>query len=167
MGYQLVGYYTVPKSDYGAKATATPYLAWLINPQTQDEALISAILTKTQETQKLAFHTQFSTRFADGKSIHTSNSTIPGNFKKPKDVAGTLLPGMNDIGLLYRAHQKTMQEFAPQGIKILPPKGDELAYFREKVLIESYEKQVELGTLYLNRAENCYRPTLYGAYYMT
>ena len=161
-------FYVVKYFEVQRNPITKSYSAWFFNRQTREKAMLSVVMTEIPHNRikKTTFLIEFSTRFTDDRNIDTSNMEITGCFKYPATVYKTRLPDVSDIRLLYAAHQKANEIFAPNAERILPEQGTEDLYLYEKVFLESYEQQIQFGLMRLDHSVNCYRLTLYGAYYM-
>ena len=162
-GFTVIDYLLAP----GMSASVTPCLVYLVNFQTGDAANITCIWVNangisTPKTQ----YAEFSTRFANEHAVTSNNSKTVGAFK-PLDGRHLFYHAdVYDVGQLYALHQAAMEKFEPGQQKILAPAGQEIPNFIARIT-ESYENQVKTGLLRYDAASDSFKPTLYGAFYMT
>jgi hypothetical protein len=142
----------------------TSYLALLVNPGTGDEAAAYAIgLQGTGGVR--AYTVEFSTDLTDGRSVLTNNSDqLPGVFAPPWRTVGRL-PGMRDLGLLYRVHQALTEKQGGQK-KVRPAGQNVVAHVREGMRREQ-EWWIEAGYYVRDEALRRLRLTWKGGYLST
>ena len=149
------------------------FLIMLTNRATGDKAMVTAMMTfQPGKTPQIGTrYVEFSTRFVSGKAVDTLNSNTAGAFLPVAGETKTRLPQIPDPHTLYQIHRHVMENFAsiePGDEKTLYPEGGALPYLTD-VLVKSYEAQMALGLFYRDEVygETLFRPTWYGAFYMT
>jgi hypothetical protein len=154
----------------GSVPNVKAYLVLMINRTAGDMALIGAFygaapdLDQPMKLQAL-FH-EFSSYFTDGSEISTLNTEQLSVFKSRPEKRAVRLPVVRDPRTLYEAHRKVVQRDAAGRTKKLPAEGREVEELI-RGMQEDLEKQAKAGYLYLDTAQDAYRPTWLGAYMMT
>jgi hypothetical protein len=149
------------------------YLILLANRFAGDKAMVTVMMTHQEgKTPQIGTHyVEFSTRYASGKVVDTMNSQTLGAFKTLPGRVKTQMPQVQDPHLLYQIHRHVLDRLAgvtPGDAKEMYPEGEAARYLAD-VLERSYDEQAALGLLYRDeeRGETIFRPTWYGAFYMT
>lgn len=149
------------------------YLILLANRQSGDKAMVTVLMTHAGDTtpQIGTCYVEFSTRYASGTVVDTMNSSTLGAFKPVPREVKTQIPQVQDPHLLFQLHMHVLANFAgvdPGDEKLMYPEGEAARYLAD-VLTRGYEEQVALGLMYRDEegGETIFRPTWYGAFYMT
>lgn len=145
------------------------------NESTRDAAMVAAIFAAVPGQQQTlqTFYVEFLTRFDSGQVslVQTNNSQELGSFPELPGEHTVKFPHIEDTARLYRLHQAAVQRFQPTGRRIVRVldefHGDVLAYLREAVFRDEYEKAVGIGYLRYDASGRCFRATIRGAYLMT
>ncbi len=161
LGFTITGRYKMT----GAISNTETMLTMLVNYQSGDKAMITAIWGQANGVWNLGTHyTEFSTRFEDGHCFDTMNSATLGSFQRgPKDIK-TQVPDVKEAAELWSLHRFVMAKHGAQGRKLVYDIKDTLAYFR-RIWREGFEEQVKLGR-FVSRGQ-IFQPSLIGAYAMT
>ena len=118
-------------------------------------------------------YVEFVTRFRGGEleMVQTNNSTEVNAFAEVPESPTFRLPHVTDVARLANYHEQLVDRTAPGTPRSLAMLdefgGDVVEYLRVKAFKEAYERQVETGYLRYDSGQDCYRPTLGGAYKMT
>lgn len=144
----------------------TAYIVMLVHRAAGDKAMVS-VLVSTGVSEIKSSYVEFSTSYASGEMIDTSNSATLNAFPPSPKSVRTQTPSVTKTSELYRLHQYMMAQHEPSTEKVVFESGTELEYIREAVFNEMYQKQVERGSLYYNANEDAYRLTMKGAYLIT
>jgi hypothetical protein len=109
---------------------------------------------------------QFTTRFSDDAILVTSNVTTGPVFRRIPPQKGFRFRGETDLARLFRLHRAIVERFGPEQPKRMPEKGGELRALEDQMK-EVLEAQTRLRVMRWDPRGQVYRPTLFGAYYMT
>lgn len=168
-GFTSEAYLCLPDQVPNVKA----YLIMLTNRAMGDKAMVTVLMQcpPGQTPQLGTRYVEFSTRFQSGKSVDTLNSSTLSSFKLLPGETKTYLPKVQDPHLLYRIHRHVIAKFAgiePGDAPEVYPEGGALPYLTD-VMEKGYEEQAALGLFYRERraSGDLFRPTWYGAFYMT
>ncbi len=143
-------------------------LIMLINRETGDEAMATAIFSTNAATPHIkTSYLEFSTRFEDGHCVNTMNGKLLSSFPPDANDVNSQAPQVQDPNQLYRLHRFVLDRTGPHGKPVVYEKGQAIAYLAQKVLVDSYETQVERGWLMRDASGDAYLPTWKGAYIMT
>ena len=113
----------------------TGYVALFENRPAGDAAAAMAVFGNIHQKRILqAYAVEFATDFADGTGLNTSNTTDPGSFEPSPGHQACRMPGMADLGLLYRVHLGLIARRGDSAVKQLPAEGTHAAEFRESNL---------------------------------
>ncbi|MBV9850180.1 MAG: hypothetical protein JO250_10945 [Armatimonadetes bacterium] len=183
LGFQAAAYV----ASTGMTANVLPLLIISINRVTGEKAMTAVFYALSQGTARLtARYVEFTTWFADGRSLDTSNNSTARAFASSPDHPLHRFPMVSEPAQLLAVHRRLSQQFeeeienAPPAVtwhfthrmavtgtnRVLPRPGEEVAELAE-VVVASYDRQCHAGRLYLDAAAGAYRPTLRGAYLMT
>ncbi len=155
LGFELIGCYGLSLT-----ANVTTFLSYLIHRGNGDLAIVAHLATPVK-TVDMA---EFGTRFVDGGTLTTGNSTTPGVYLRPPNKPVYRFPGERDLAKLYRYHQLLIQRDKGSQKKDVPAQGKEGERLVEALRREMND-QVPAGILQTDG--QTFRPTLKGAYYMT
>ena len=140
----------------------------LINRDTGDKAMATAIFSTNAATPHIQTkYLEFSTRFEDDHCVDTLNGNILSSFPPDANDVKSQLPQVQDPNQLYRLHRFVLERTGPHGRPVVYEKGKAIAYLAQKVLVDSYERQVERGWLVRDATGDAYYPSWRGAYIMT
>jgi hypothetical protein len=149
------------------------YLILLANRPSGDKAMVTVMMTHQEgKTPQVGTHyVEFSTRYASGKVVDTMNGGTLGAFKTLPGEVKTQIPQVQDphaLCLIHRHILDRLADVAPGDEKVMYPEGDAARYLAG-VMEKGYEEQAALGLLYRDEegGEAIFRPTWYGAFYMT
>lgn len=141
------------------------YLIMLVNRPAGDKAMVTALVGEAALIQ--TWYVEFSTRYVNNQCVDTLNSSELSAFQQGPENIRSQVPSVNDVGELYRLHQFKMKHSGITARKMLYEPGRAISYLKEYAIKKSYDEQVAKGWLRYDTAENCYRPTIKGAYLMT
>ena len=141
------------------------YLIMLVNRSAGDKAMVTALASESAAIQ--TWYVEFSTRYVTNQCVDTLNSSELSAFIQGPENIRSQLPSVTDVGELYRLHQYRMKTSGITARKMLYEPGQAIAYLKEYAIKKSYDGQVAKGWLRYDAAQNCYRPTIKGAYLMT
>jgi hypothetical protein len=168
-GFVPEAYITLPDAVPNVRA----YLIMLTNREAGDKAMVTVLLghVEGQAEGLTNAYTEFSTRFASGRTVDTMNSRDLSAFPKLPHEYKTQLPHVLDPIQLYDIHCHVMAHhagIAPNDRKIVYDEGQAIPYLTE-VFARSYEEQTAAGILYRTSGgdDEVYRPTWRGAFGMT
>lgn len=141
------------------------------NPESSDSAMASLLcLQSTADDRQIARvyskHLEFTSYFADGRELTTHNSNRDSVTASVSHKRFLQFPDARDPGLLYRLHQRAVQQFA-RGAGKVSPTGQELLDRVCNDFSRTMQGQCEAGYFYLNAAGDYYRPTWKGSLLMT
>ena len=168
IGFECLGEFALPDVVPDAQAVVQLYR----NVRTRESAMISSVwgVALGMVTQRVQY-AEFVCRFDhdDIRLIQTSNISRHGSFPDDPHELTFRLPHVQATVDLYHYHQRLMQRHDPGARRVLRVDdefhGDAEEFLRQVVLGESFERQVATG--YLQRCDNGWRPTAYGAILMT
>ncbi len=148
----------------GAVSSTSTILTMLVNYQSGDKAMITAVWGQANGVWNLGTHyTEFSTRFADGHCFDTMNSATLSSFARgPKDIK-TQVPQIKEAAELWSLHRFVMRKHDAQGEKLVYDIAHVRAYFG-RIWRESFEEQVGFGRYNFNGKQ--FVPSFKGAYLM-
>jgi hypothetical protein len=142
-------------------------LILVVNRPEQDAGIVVAMHAKGPVPQT-TFHSEFVTRYRDGRVVQTNNAEPLNAFPTPPQCINSYLPSVRDSVQLYQAHQ-TMCRKHGSGAKVLKLDeqygGDGIRYLTDAML-EELEAATKVGIMRLDKAAGAYRPTLSGAFRM-
>ena len=140
------------------------YLIMLVNRQSGDKAMITALWTSHGLVPLKARCVEFSTRFEGGEVFDTHNISQPLAFPPDPLAVRTQVPMLKDPRELYQLHTYVMNKHDVSGKKILYEPGEALEYLIRFVLIKPYKEKVTRGWMYYDQQSDNFRLTLRGAY---
>ena len=158
LGFENVGYYVV----VGLAANVTCTLAYLVHRGNGDSAVAVAMVSPVKTVHML----EFATRFADQSSLAVGNNSTIGVYRRPKNKPVFHYPYIQDPRRLYALHQGAIRLLRLGAAKDPPPPGREVERLVEGMQCEMSD-QVPVGILRRDEQAGVYRPTLFGAFYMT
>jgi hypothetical protein len=145
-----------------------------VHDEDREAALVSAIYGITAQERPLEMrYVEFMAQFAGGdvRVVQTNNTSEVGSFPPlPQDLTFRF-PHVADLDRLYRLHRALVRRHAGRqrrGLRVVEDfGGDATAYFREVVFRKAFQDQESTGYLRYNAVQDCWQPTLKGAYLMT
>jgi len=141
------------------------YLVMLINRDSGDRAMVTFIVGQGQKAIQTSY-VEYSTRFESGRVFNTLNSaTIPA-FPPAPQATRTQTPSVRDPEELYRLHRFVMDRHEADGPKVLYDADKALEYLAEYAFVKMYDTQVARGLLRYSSADDTYRLTFIGAYFL-
>lgn len=166
-GFESVGGFFLPSAANNVKTA----LILFVNRESRDGAMATAMYGDQPDGPR-TLYVEFSTRFADGRTVNTLNSKTLGSFPTREGVTTTRLPSIKDARNLYRIHKALMQEVVgAKAKKVLKLDaefgGDAAQYLQEAAFRESYEAAEEAGYIRLDFGGEHFVPTVKGAFLMT
>ena len=138
---------------------------FLVNESVRESAAAVEVQTKGL-SQLTGRYIEFCTEFVNGDEINTHNSGIAFITKPYPQKRQFRFPGVQHPLALHRAHRGVVDRHRPAAEPFIPTRGTEhlhLAHSFEKL----YRRQAEFGYVFLDEAEDVYRPTLKGAFLMS
>lgn len=166
LGFQPVGFVRLPD----AVPQLDSYLALLTHPVTDDKAMVTAILVRGNDgaVTRKTLYTEFSARFASGRTFQTLNADTPGAFRPLPHERKLQAPHVRDLARLYRLHRYHIERLGDLAADDHPVRFTEtdIAGYLSAELIRDYDEQVALGLFRRDEGAQVYRPTLRGAYEM-
>lgn len=167
IGFYRVAYFKQSESVSGNAARVYNYCILMLNRETGDGAMISAIMKVVSGVESVATkYVEFSTRYADGKMFDTLNSSSLGAFAQVASEIKTRVPSVTDPRQLYALHRFVIARANVVGRPVTYDQSSAADHLQAERL-GSLTAQVRCGRYYLNKAGDTYRPTLKGAYLMT
>jgi hypothetical protein len=144
-------------------------LIYMVNRQERDGAIGVALHNKAPGMNTTMFHTEFVTRYKDGRVVQTGNAQTLSAFPTPPECVNSFFPSVSDPVELYRLHQALCRRHGG-GQKVLKLDeqcgGDCLRYMIESIL-EELDAATKAGYMQLDSAAGVYKPTVKGAILMT
>jgi len=132
------------------------YLIMLVNRQTGDKAMVTALVSQGLQLLYL----EFTTGFDSGEVFNTHNATEIPAFPPYAKKVRTQVPAVDDAQELYRLHTFVMNKHQVQGRKVLYEPGQALDYLAR---FGFFDEQVKGGWLFYDQESDSYRPTFKGA----
>lgn len=142
------------------------YLIMLVNRPAGDKVMVTALVSDATPGIQ-TWYVEFSTRYVTNQCVDTLNSSELSAFQQGPENIRSQVPSVTDVNELYRLHQYQMKTSGISARKMLYEPGQAVAYLKEYALKKSYEEQVAKGWLRYDADDDCYRPTIKGAYLMT
>lgn len=139
------------------------YLVMMVNRPAGDKVMVTVLIGHGPIPIE-NLYVEFNTRFEDGRTFNTLNSTELNAFPPRHLATRTQVPSVVDPEELYELHHFVMDKHNARGNKVVYPAGEALAYLRDTVFAASYEEQAKRGWMYYHEASDTYRTTLKGAY---
>ncbi|NLY02716.1 MAG: hypothetical protein GXY83_42225 [Rhodopirellula sp.] len=162
-GFELVGVMALPSLLPNVQSL----LALYANRAACDMAMSTFIVAEGGRMQ--ARYVEFVTRFSDGVVVQTNNSNQLGSFKPLPGQHTLQFWDVQDFAYLYQLHRLAVDRFRRSGqpvFRLDSEFGGDAAEFVSRVALEeSFEEQI--GTGYLVRTANGYRPSVKGAWLMS
>jgi hypothetical protein len=137
------------------------YLILLVNRQSGDKAMVTAIVSQRLVSPLQGLYLQFSTRFDSGEEFYTYNAPKIGAFLPHAKEVRTQVPSVEDAQELYRLHTFVMNKHQVQGKKVLYEPGQALDYLARFTF--SFDEEVQRGWVFHDQESDTYRPTFKGA----
>jgi hypothetical protein len=139
------------------------YAALLLDPRTG--VVGGAFSLKPQHGQTLSY-VEFTTAFADDRSLCTTNSPLLGSFSPVKEKRSFSFPKVADAATLHRLHRAAV-ELHGAGARPSVPTPTTLPSLVASSIHRDFARQAERGYYDFDPGNRRYRPTLKGATLMT
>jgi len=163
LGFRNLGHYRVSESGPSTNAFVTVF-------ENQQEGHTSQLLTvkvKVGPVSKSVTTLVFTTEFADGTKLTTSNSKVVSLFPRVRTREGTMsFPRIRDPRKLYEIHQASVARFGGAVKRLMAAVEDAAEFLRQGIRVET-AKLAETGYYYIDEKYDVYRPTWKGAILMT
>jgi hypothetical protein len=165
VGFEPVAGLALPRQTPNVKAV----ILMFANRATKDAAIATAIYADKLQPPLQTAYVEIVSRFRDGRIVQTNNSHQMGAFPEKEGITTTYLPSVPEADRLYRIHLAIGERAADNAVKVLRLdedfRGDARAYLACG-LREELERQIDTGYLFLDSANEVFRPTLKGAFLM-
>ncbi len=149
-----------------ASSYMTSYLILIINRQSGDKAMVTAMIAKAHSLVHQVLYFEFTTRFENGKVFDTLNGREL-LYPPDSETVRTQVPQLNDVRQLYQLHKYVMDKHEMVGGKVLFEPGKALDYLARFAFIQAFESNARRGLMFYDPRSNCYFLTLKGAFLMT
>ena len=154
---------TVAVEARGQVSGSDGYVALWVNDSTNDTVQVISAVSALETVLTIGFITSFD----DGTLVATSNATSTSVFRRLPNEYSVQLPGIWDMGLLYKIHAARVSHFAkPGSVTCAVAGGSEIGYL-DSLSARVFDSQVQEGLLHYSAATHSYRPTFTGAFLMT
>jgi hypothetical protein len=164
LGFQVLRSYAVKNLNPNSSASST--LFW--NGATSEVAKILVVVATAGPVRTVTGLIAFSTEFADGTEVVTSNSPVISPFpSKRPPYHGFAFPDIRDARRLLEIHRALVRRFQAGRIRIDPVSADPDEYYRSRDFRLPMARHVDLGYYYRDELAGVQRPTLKGAYLMS
>jgi hypothetical protein len=161
IGFELLVCLKMP----GAMENVSVAMALLVNRQTRDMAMITAIDADGQE--HATHYVEFVRRYRNGDVIQTNNCQALSGLADPPQTTTFRLPSMQDPRQLFQAHQALIARQSPASEPVLRMdeefSGDAVRYFLE-AYPEAFHHAIQQGIFYQPTGGDHVRCTLPGAF---
>ncbi len=140
------------------------YMRGLVHRQQKIMALATALVAEEHQEQLLHAFLEMTSRFSDGTELCTYNSDLAGMpiNNKRKICRGWQM--IKEPKLLVRIHQFYLRKLVKKGgTPTLITEGEELSEVQNS-LVTDLKEQEQMGGLFFDQDEQCYRPTWAGAF---
>jgi hypothetical protein len=168
-GFVPEAYFAMPD---GAKEINT-YLIMLTNRSAGDMAMVTAMLSQMPNNldQAVNLYVEFSTEYENGTTVDTSNTHQPSVFIRPRWKHKKEIPQIKDVHLLYEIHRYLLSHYESDFSdrrKIVYPEGKVATSLLDGIE-QDFERQKQYGLVFrsVEDGEAYYRPTWFGAFWMT
>lgn len=149
--------------DYGPHLKV--FLRLLVAPQSSLIAMSTAIVPDGDQNPARCF-IEISSRFLNGQEVSTHNSDLVGAPIEPRQKHVSVMPFVTDVAILVALHKRTCQRLQlSKEPAMVPAKGAEFDFLIQN-FADDLARQVSLGCLQYDEANQCYRPTWAGAFLM-
>jgi hypothetical protein len=138
----------------------------LLNAEARDAAMVASLFTSQSPTARRVGYTEFTAKLVDGRRLMTNNNAIPSVYPPVPGKVVTQLPQVSDPARLFRIHQLLVGRERASGREPLPADGD-VAGRMSEALTQTMQEQTRTGYMYLDTAQDVYRPTVTGAVLMS
>jgi len=171
LGFTFLGHF---RADSVVTNAATAYVSLLVNTRNGDEARLLTNHVHSEkrlpnglilDSTKISTFLVFTRRFVDGTKVATANCPSVSNFRRNRNASSLNYPGIGDPALLYRIHRRAVEELGSLSQVQSPRINDPGAYLAETVK-EEWQRQLDGGEVFVNEADQTYRPTWKGAVLM-
>jgi hypothetical protein len=135
-------------------------LALWVNERAGQQAMAARVNTGAE-------YVEFCTVFADGSSLITTTTGDVGVFKRFKEKDTLSVPGIRDVGELYRLHLYRETLATPRDpIRYVPADHDAVDYLRQSALVDMLRQQ-RGGYYFQTEQPGLFRMTIFGAFLIT
>jgi hypothetical protein len=170
VGFRRLANLAIPKALTNARAVLQVY----VNEQSSDAAIVNAVFggpTAAPAAIQVQY-VEFISRFRGSSLLllETNSNPVVGVFGATPQRLTFRFPHVQNVGALFGLHQTLLRKHAGGMRKTLRVMeefgGDAVAYLRQAVLLEEFQKQEATGYLRRDVTGDCWRPTFKGAYLM-
>lgn len=161
-GFESVAHVALPDVVPNVKSI----IVVMVRPESDDAAMAATMFGTGAGANIRKFHVEFSTDFADGFEVATTNSTEESVFKPLPHKKVVQCDFIRDPVHLWRVHERAVKEFGT-GPKVPVPTQDEAVERLRASLRKEFTDQVAVGWLYFDEENDVFRPTWKGACLMT
>jgi hypothetical protein len=163
IGFRNLVNYRVLHAGPNTEAIATLFE----NRKERQTAKLFMVMVKAGPVRKSEATLAFTTEFADGTKLTTSNNTTPSIFPPIRIRQGSMsFPRIRDPRKLHEIHRASVARFGGDDERAMPRIEDPLDFVRESMQADT-AKFAETGYYYLDGKYDVYRPTWKGAILMT
>ena len=144
-------------------------LIYLVNRPEQDSVIAVALHNTAPGMATTMFHTEFVTRYRDGRVVQTNNAQPLNAFPTPPECFNSYFPSVRDPVELYRLHQTLCRRHGggQKMLKLDEEFGGDGLQGMAAAIIEELQAAAKAGYMRLDEAGGVYKPTAKGALLMT
>ena len=155
-------------STRNSSPNASGFVILFRNAGTSEVAKIIAAVAVSGPVRNVSALLVFSTEFADGTEVVTSNNRSP-RIHPPRrsPFHGFVFPEVREAGRLLEIHHALVRRFEDGRIRIDPVSGDPDGYLSSREFHRPLANHVECGYYYRDEDAGVQRPTWKGAILMT
>lgn len=161
-GFEALAHVALPN----VLANVKSIVVVMVRPESNDAAMAATMFGTGGGTTVEKFHVEFSTDFADGIEVATTNSKEESVFRPLPHKKLLQCDFVRDPVGLWRIHDRATREFGT-GSKVRVPGGDEVVERFAASLRKEFTDQVAVGWLYYDEEHDVFRLTWKGACLMT
>jgi hypothetical protein len=161
-GFEAVAHVALPDMVPNVKSI----IVIMVRPESNDAAMGATMFGTGAGTNIRRFHVEFSTDFADGFEVATSNTTEESVFKPLPHKRLVQCDFVRDPVHLWRVHERAVREYGTGPKKPVPTQNEAIECFRASLRKEITD-QAAIGWLYYDEENEVFRPTWKGACLMT
>lgn len=161
-GFEALAHVALPN----VLANVKSIVVVMVRPESNDAAMAATMFGTGGGTTVEKFHVEFSTDFADGIEVATTNSKEESVFRPLPHKKLLQCDFARDPVGLWRIHDRATREFGT-GSKVRVPGGDEVVERFAASLRKEFTDQVAVGWLYYDEEHDVFRLTWKGACLMT